>query len=184
MVQRPHLVYHPIYVGQPLARYAPTPKHIRLKQLYHTKASTNYINKSPSRTCSTRIPQSVITGPSPGLSPAEPRPPSTASSDSSAALCSMESSKPISYTTTSRTFHSTTRTKQPRPSSWSWAAITSRTPTNDGPVGFLKSLWTSARWCQWVEASHGAEGLGKDIVFYRNRNNLGVAPLRMEKTQE
>ncbi|CAD6570099.1 MAG: Oleate hydroxylase fah12 [Alectoria sarmentosa] len=51
----------------------------------------------------------------------------------------------------------------------------------DGPAGFLKSLWTNARWCQWVEESRGAEGLGKDVVFYRNRNNLGVAPLKLEK---
>ena len=49
-----------------------------------------------------------------------------------------------------------------------------------GAMGFLKSLWTSSRWCQWVEASQDAEGLGKDIVFYRNRNGLGVRPLKME----
>ena len=55
--------------------------------------------------------------------------------------------------------------------------------TKDGPVGFLRSLWTSARWCQWVEESQGAEGLGKDVVFYRNRNGLGVPPLKMEKSE-
>lgn len=54
-----------------------------------------------------------------------------------------------------------------------------RSDTKNGAFGFLTSLWTSARWCQWVEESQGAEGLGKDIVFYRNRNGLGVPPSKM-----
>ncbi|KAL8670227.1 MAG: hypothetical protein Q9168_005229 [Polycauliona sp. 1 TL-2023] len=56
-----------------------------------------------------------------------------------------------------------------------------RSQTEGGAIGFIKGLWSSSRWCQWVERSEGAEGLGKDIVFYRNRNGLGVKPLRMEK---
>ncbi|KAI4245554.1 MAG: hypothetical protein L6R42_010152, partial [Xanthoria sp. 1 TBL-2021] len=56
-----------------------------------------------------------------------------------------------------------------------------RSQTEGGAIGFIKGLWRSSRWCQWVERSEGAEGLGKDIVFYRNRNGLGVKPLQMEK---
>ncbi|KAI9727102.1 MAG: Oleate hydroxylase fah12 [Chrysothrix sp. TS-e1954] len=56
-----------------------------------------------------------------------------------------------------------------------------RAETKDGPLGFIKSLWKSSRWCQWVERSEGAEGVGRDIVFYRNRNGLGVKPLRLTK---
>lgn len=59
-----------------------------------------------------------------------------------------------------------------------------RSDTRDGSVGFLKSLYTSARWCQWVEQSQGAKGIGKDVVFYRNRNNLGVKPLKLEQKLE
>lgn len=56
--------------------------------------------------------------------------------------------------------------------------------TKDGSVGFLKSLWKSARWCQWFEENRGAEEWGKDVVFYGNWNNLGEAPLKMEKMSE
>lgn len=54
-----------------------------------------------------------------------------------------------------------------------------RSDTTNGALGFLKSLYTNTRWCQWVEASEGAEGPGKDVLFYRNRNGLGVPPLRI-----
>ena len=56
--------------------------------------------------------------------------------------------------------------------------------TRDGPRGFLKSLWTSSRWCQWVEPSEGAKGVGKDVVFFRNHNGLGVKPLKLDKKGE
>ena len=49
----------------------------------------------------------------------------------------------------------------------------------DGSLGFLKALWRSERWCHWVESSEGAQGEGKGILFYRNRNGLGVAPQKM-----
>jgi len=52
-----------------------------------------------------------------------------------------------------------------------------RRDTKDGPLGFLRSLYTSARWCQWVEPSEGAKGEGKGVLFFRNRNGLGVKPL-------
>ncbi|KAL7917360.1 fatty acid desaturase domain-containing protein [Trichoderma austrokoningii] len=45
-----------------------------------------------------------------------------------------------------------------------------------GMLGFMASLWHSARWCQWVEPCEGVEGLGKHVKFFRNRNQLGVRP--------
>ncbi|CCX05374.1 fatty acid desaturase-domain-containing protein [Pyronema domesticum] len=56
-----------------------------------------------------------------------------------------------------------------------------RSDTRGGAIGFIKALWTSARWCQWVEPSDGAEGEGKGVLFFRNRNGLGVKPLPKEK---
>jgi omega-6 fatty acid desaturase (delta-12 desaturase) len=55
-----------------------------------------------------------------------------------------------------------------------------RADVRDGSVGFLKALWNNARWCQWVEPSKDAQGEGKGVLFFRNRNGLGVAPLKME----
>lgn len=56
-----------------------------------------------------------------------------------------------------------------------------RANTEGGSIGFLKSLWTSARWCQWVEPSEGATGEGKGVYFFRNRNGLGTAPLQLKE---
>lgn len=56
-----------------------------------------------------------------------------------------------------------------------------RANVEGGALGFLKSLWISARWCQWVEPSEGAIGEGQGILFYRNRNGLGTAPLKLKK---
>ncbi|KAI5785221.1 fatty acid desaturase-domain-containing protein [Pyronema domesticum] len=56
-----------------------------------------------------------------------------------------------------------------------------RSDTKGGPVGFITALWKSSRWCQWVEESEGAEGEAKGVVFFRNRNGLGVPPLAAEK---
>ena len=53
--------------------------------------------------------------------------------------------------------------------------------TKEGSIGFIKNIWRSARWCQWVEESQDAKGDGKDILFYRNRNSLGVPPIVMDK---
>lgn len=57
-----------------------------------------------------------------------------------------------------------------------------RSDTEGGPIGFLKALWKSARWCQWVEPSEGAKGEGKGIYFFRNRNGFGTAPLKLSAT--
>ena len=51
-----------------------------------------------------------------------------------------------------------------------------RSNTEGGPLGFLKALWDSARWCQWVEPNAGAKGENANVLFYRNRNGLGVSP--------
>ena len=54
-----------------------------------------------------------------------------------------------------------------------------RSNTEGGPLGFLKALWDSARWCHWVEPVEGAKGDSANVLFYRNRNGLGVAPAKM-----
>lgn len=58
-----------------------------------------------------------------------------------------------------------------------------RSNVGGGPLDFLNSLWMSARWCQWVEPSEGALGEGKGILFFRNRNGLGVPPLEVKETK-
>jgi len=55
-----------------------------------------------------------------------------------------------------------------------------RSDTKDGPVGFIRALYRSARMCQWVEPAPGAEGPGKGVLFFRNRNGLGVPPAVMK----
>ena len=55
-----------------------------------------------------------------------------------------------------------------------------RADTKDGSIGFLKAMWKSARWCQWVEPSEGAEGEGKGVFFFRNHNGLGTPPQKID----
>ena len=54
-----------------------------------------------------------------------------------------------------------------------------RSDTAGGPLGFLKSVYTSARTCQWVEANEGATGEAKGVLFYRNRNGVGLPPQKL-----
>ncbi|KAL9120362.1 MAG: hypothetical protein Q9187_003079 [Circinaria calcarea] len=54
-----------------------------------------------------------------------------------------------------------------------------RSDVEGGSIGFLKSIWRSARWCQWVEPSEGVQGEGKSVFFYRNRNGLGIPPQKL-----
>lgn len=54
-----------------------------------------------------------------------------------------------------------------------------RSNTEGGSIGFIKSLWTSARWCQWVEPNEGATGENKNVHFYRNRNGHGLPPAKL-----
>jgi len=56
-----------------------------------------------------------------------------------------------------------------------------RADVEGGSIGFLKSLWKSARWCQWVEPNENAVGEDKGVLFFRNRNGLGVPPVKIEK---
>ena len=51
-----------------------------------------------------------------------------------------------------------------------------KSDTKDGPLGFLRSLWRSHRMCNWIEPTEGAEGEAKTVLFFRNRNGLGMAP--------
>ncbi|OAA34497.1 delta12 fatty acid desaturase [Metarhizium rileyi] len=55
-----------------------------------------------------------------------------------------------------------------------------RSDTRDGPRGFIRALWQSARWCQWVEPSADAQGSGKGVLFFRNSNGLGTKPISMK----
>jgi len=52
-----------------------------------------------------------------------------------------------------------------------------------GPLGFVKSLYTNSRMCQWVEPSAEAQGRGKGILFYRNQNGIGTKPIKMGKSR-
>ncbi|KAK0625488.1 bifunctional delta12/omega3 fatty acid desaturase [Bombardia bombarda] len=54
-----------------------------------------------------------------------------------------------------------------------------RADTREGPIGFIKAMWKSARWCQWVEPNEGAEGKAKGVLFFRNQNGLGVRPAKI-----
>lgn len=54
-----------------------------------------------------------------------------------------------------------------------------RSDVKDGPSGFLRAMWKSARMCQWVEPTEGATGKDKDVLFFRNINNLGTKPAKM-----
>ncbi|KAK3192278.1 Oleate hydroxylase fah12 [Lecanicillium sp. MT-2017a] len=54
-----------------------------------------------------------------------------------------------------------------------------RSDTEGGFFGFIRALYRSARMCQWVEPSAQAEGQGKNILFFRNRNGLGTKPARL-----
>ncbi|PPJ55209.1 hypothetical protein CBER1_05713 [Cercospora berteroae] len=54
-----------------------------------------------------------------------------------------------------------------------------RANTEGGSVGFIKSMWNSARWCQWVEPNEGATGENSKVFFFRNRNGLGLPPAKL-----
>lgn len=54
-----------------------------------------------------------------------------------------------------------------------------RSDVEGGALGFIRALWRSARWCQWVEPAAEAEGKGKGVLFFRNRNGLGEKPSKI-----
>ena len=55
-----------------------------------------------------------------------------------------------------------------------------RSNVEGGMLGFLKAMWISARACQWIEPSEGAEGEGKGVLFFRNHNGFGVPPAKLD----
>jgi len=57
-----------------------------------------------------------------------------------------------------------------------------RSDTKDGSIGFVKSLWKSFRWCNWVEPVEGSTGDAGGVLFFRNRNGLGVGPSKCSNT--
>ena len=57
-----------------------------------------------------------------------------------------------------------------------------RSDTAGGPGGFMRSLWTNIRRCQWVEKVAGAEGENAGVLFFRNRNGIGMPPAKIEAT--
>ncbi|KAL2144362.1 hypothetical protein VTI28DRAFT_9186 [Corynascus sepedonium] len=59
-----------------------------------------------------------------------------------------------------------------------------RADTREGPIGFIKAMWKSARMCQWVEPTEGAEGPAKGVLFFRNQNGLGTAPAKMKPVSQ
>jgi len=56
-----------------------------------------------------------------------------------------------------------------------------RADVQDGSWGFIRAMYKTARWCQWVEENDGAEGENKGVLFYRNRNGHGVTPNKIAK---
>ncbi|KAI9819802.1 MAG: Oleate hydroxylase fah12 [Thelocarpon impressellum] len=55
-----------------------------------------------------------------------------------------------------------------------------RSDVAGGPLGFLRSLWRSARACQWIEPVEGATGEAEGVLFFRNRNGVGLPPRKMQ----
>lgn len=51
-----------------------------------------------------------------------------------------------------------------------------RSDIKDGPIGFIKSMYSSFRSCNWVEPNEGATGENAGVLFFRNRNGIGPAP--------
>lgn len=58
-----------------------------------------------------------------------------------------------------------------------------RSDTTDGAWGFIRSLYKNARSCQWVESNEDSEGEAAGVMFFRNKNGLGVPPRKMAASQ-
>lgn len=58
-----------------------------------------------------------------------------------------------------------------------------RSDTKDGPIGFIRAMWNSSRLCNWVEPCVNVNGENKGVLFFRNRNHVGVPPLKVEKKE-
>jgi omega-6 fatty acid desaturase (delta-12 desaturase) len=55
-----------------------------------------------------------------------------------------------------------------------------RADVEGGAIGFIQSMWRSAKWCNWVEPNEGATGENKGVLFFRNRNGLGMPPMTVK----
>jgi omega-6 fatty acid desaturase / acyl-lipid omega-6 desaturase (Delta-12 desaturase) len=58
-----------------------------------------------------------------------------------------------------------------------------RSDTKGGPVGFIRSMFKSMRWCQWVEPCPNVSGEKSGVLFFRNHNKLGVPPVKLQKEE-
>ena len=56
-----------------------------------------------------------------------------------------------------------------------------RSDVRGGSWGFVLSLWTNTRSCQWIEPNENAEGENKGVLFYRNRNGINLPPAKLEE---
>ncbi|ERF76642.1 hypothetical protein EPUS_04462 [Endocarpon pusillum Z07020] len=59
-----------------------------------------------------------------------------------------------------------------------------RSDTRGGSLGFVKSIWTTIRTCQWVEPNEGAQGEEAGVLFFRNRNGVGIPPAKTSATTQ
>lgn len=59
-----------------------------------------------------------------------------------------------------------------------------RSEVSGGATGFVKALWNNSRICQWLEAAPEAQGAGRTVLFYRNRNGLGLPPAKIVPAKE
>lgn len=55
-----------------------------------------------------------------------------------------------------------------------------RADTKGGAFGFIAAFWRTGRMCQWVERSEGSD---EGVLFFRNRNGLGVPPAKLAAAQ-
>lgn len=59
-----------------------------------------------------------------------------------------------------------------------------RADVQGGLFGFIKAIWTSSRYCQFVEPSEGAEAEGKGVYFFRNHNGNGTSMAKLAPSSE
>ncbi|OAA61748.1 oleate delta-12 desaturase [Niveomyces insectorum RCEF 264] len=59
-----------------------------------------------------------------------------------------------------------------------------RSDVREGPIGFIKALYKSARMCQWVEPSAEATAKGQGVLFFRNHNGIGTKPTKLAPVAE
>ncbi|RMD43240.1 hypothetical protein DV735_g1916, partial [Chaetothyriales sp. CBS 134920] len=59
-----------------------------------------------------------------------------------------------------------------------------RSDTRDGVWGFIKSMYYNFRACQWVEPLPGTSGENAGVLFFRNRNRLGMPPQALKEGEK